>query len=188
MTDALVENVYVPGAPDVERGIFFSSSGGEIRNNRITTDRFDGISVSPGDGLSLLIVNNTLTRADAYPNTGGISILGTTQDASGIRVHNNIVYGPADPRWDTLCGLRSSVAIGSASHNFYDAEYPVCDMAVLDANDVVGTIALDAELRITTTSDAAGAGLSTVAPPTDFEGDARPSGGGVDIGADEVAE
>jgi hypothetical protein len=151
-----------------------------IAKNRV--DLYDGGGIMAGQGSSLHVVNSTITRNSAGPQTypGGDGIW--VSAFGSLVLTNTIVWGnrarPDSP---------SDVGPNPFTADHSDVEglgaYPFVD---LGGNvDVSPSFERGTYLRFD--SPLIDAGTCTGAPPTDFEGDPRPTGPGCDIGADERA-
>lgn len=176
-----------------------------IRNNLILGNHASGITLFRDDGgapsTGNLVVNNTIVMAE--DGRWGITI---GNGSSGNTLRNNIVLS----RHPFRGGLDVEVATGSqvglvSDHNAWidrftpDGGDTIFDLATWQATygqDAHSFVATEAELFVDPTlptgdyhlkagSPAIDAGTAIDAPPSDFEGDARPSGDGHDLGADE---
>lgn len=172
-----------------------------IRNNLLYENHASGISLYQIDGgepsSGNLIINNTVVQA-----SNGRWALNIQDAATNNRVFNNILLsrhasrGAVDISADSLTGFVSNnnVVIGRFTN---DDGNSVLDLAEWRAGTGQDTASLEAAIddvfvdatggdyHLSETSPALENGASTDAPATDFEGQGRPQGAGVDIGADE---
>jgi len=148
------------------------------------------LALRPGNRVT--VTNNTLTSegdclvlADAY---------GTPSGSESVRLRNNIFQGHTDflQPFESTCLAWAE----GFPHNPFDIDYSV--IADVKHNPCPGphdlcgvspglvSTAIDGfDAHLLESSPAIDAGISIGAPSTDFEGDPRPFGYGVDIGADE---
>ncbi len=186
INNAQVFNNNIIGHPDLSRGIRFYNSGGNIYNNRIRINRFDGIYINTTDASpELLVVNNTIVKTGSYPNHANIKVLnnGTT---SPVRILNNIMQMP--PTTNTgYYGVYSQTGILESDYNLFNghAAFYTSNLGI-GSNDIIGDpLFTDDTLKLGSGSPAIDSGTDNFAPSVDFEGTLRPTGAGVDIGADE---
>jgi parallel beta-helix repeat protein len=173
-----------------------------IRNNLIYNTHASGISlyrIDGGGGSSgNLVVNNTvLVAAD------GRWALNIQSGSTGNIVRNNILYsghsfrGSLDISADSLAGFSSdyNVVMNRFTTNGGNSVETLAAWQSSSGQDLHSLVATPSQLfvnpaafdfHLSTTSPAVNAGTSQFAPAVDFEGTARPSGGAVDIGADEL--
>jgi hypothetical protein len=186
ITNAQVYNNNITGHPDLSRGIRLNNTGGNVYNNRIRINRFDGIYVNTTDASpELVVANNTIVKTGSYGNHANIKILnnGTT---SPVRILNNIMVMPVTTN-TTHYGVYSQAGILESDYNLFDGHtaYYTSNLG-LGSNDITADpVFADDALRLDPSSPAIDAGTSSFAPSEDFEGTARPSGPEVDIGAHE---
>jgi hypothetical protein len=200
--DALVEDnvIYGNGAGGGSGINMDGSVGGVIRNNLLYDNHASGVSLyridaSTGSTGNLVENNTIVNAADARwcvnINTG----------STGNVVRNNILYN--------LHPSHGAITVDASSRSGLVSDYnAVIDRFSVDGGshvlDLAGWQALgyDAHSFVTTpavnfvapgsdfhllpTSPAVDAGTSAGAPPTDLDGNARPVGAGIDIGAYEV--
>lgn len=172
-----------------------------IRNNLVYGNHASGISLYQIDGgepaRGNLIINNTIVQASDARWALNI------QDAStNNRVFNNIFLtehafrGAMDVSADSLPGFTSdyNVVVGRFTNDGGDSVLDLAEWRTAtgqDASSIEATIeavfvdAASDDYHVSATSPALDSGTATDAPPTDYEGQARPIGPGVDIGADE---
>jgi parallel beta-helix repeat protein len=172
-----------------------------IRNNIIYNEHSSGISLYQIDGgdssKNNLVVNNTVLVA-----SDGRWGLNVSDGSTGNTVRNNIFY--------SYHSYRGSLSVSSDSLAGFTSDYNVVmDRFTTDGGDSVLTLAnwrsatgqdmhsfvatadqlfmnaASGDLHLSSLSPAIDAGTSQFAPAVDFEGTARPSGNGYDIGADE---
>jgi hypothetical protein len=157
------------------------SSGGtlSLSNSVVSRNRGGGM----GAGGPTTIVNSTFTGnrtpCEDVACSGGVTILTTV----GSVITNTIVWG------NRARGLAHDDLFS------YDASLDIDHSDLGDAGgfytDLGGNISVDPLLRsrrdphLSAGSPAIDTGTCSGAPATDFEGDARPTGAGCDMGADE---
>ncbi len=181
-----------------KNGIMLASEqGGQLENvrvfNNISYDNsFDGLGVSsccPGPlhhpVRNVLIVNNTLFGNGVSGWGGGIGIQ-NNPDLEGLIIRNNICSQNLSFQIvvDTAA-LQSNVIV---DHNlidgFRDEEFEVRGHDFVEADPFFADpMVFDFHLRSASPAIDAGSPLS--APAEDYDGKARPSGAGIDIGAFE---
>jgi len=127
------------------------------------------------------LINNTV--ADNAPGAGGDGLVFVTSAATGA-LRNNIIIGHDIGVW--MVGG----AVGILDYNdYYDNVTGTVGVSwgpnhLTDAPQFDNQAAGDYHLALT--SSLIDQGDSSVTVPLDFEGDPRPLGGGIDIGADEA--
>ncbi len=172
-----------------------------IRNNLLYENHASGISLYQIDGgepsTGNLIINNTVVQA-----SNGRWALNIQDASTGNRVFNNILLtrhtsrGAIDISANSLSGFVSdyNVMVGRLTNDDGDSTLTLAEWRAdtgQDMNSIEATIAdvfVDPDqddYHLLGTSPALDIGTMTDAPSTDFEGQARPQGAGVDIGADE---
>lgn len=207
LSEALVEqNVVLDNGPAGGSGINCDGvQDSVIRNNLLLGNHAGGITLYRIDGggpsTGNLVVNNTVVMA--ADGRWGIAL---HDGAADTTLRNNIVLS----RHAWRGSLDVEVASGShqglvSDHNVLmdrittDGGSTVIDLATWQASygqDAQSFLATEAELFADPTlpggdyhlkegSPAVDAGTATGAPADDLDGDPRPAGGGVDIGADE---
>ena len=174
-----------------------------IRNNLIYDQHSSGISlyrIDGGGGSSgNTVVNNTvLVAAD------GRWALNIQSGSTGNTVRNNILLnahsfrGSLDISADSLAGFTSdyNVVMNRFTADGGDSVQTLAQWQAARGQEAHSLVATPAQLfvnpaafdfHLLATSVAVDAGTSQFAPALDIEGDARPAGNGVDIGADEVS-
>lgn len=211
ISDALVEdNVILDNGLGGAAGI--NCDGVEssiIRNNLLLGNHASGITLFRIDGAEPstgnLVANNTIVMAS--DGRWGI----TVRDGSGGNtLVNNIVLSRHAWRGSLDVEVATSSHVGLVSdHNVLmdrittnggDSVIDLATWRTTYGQDLHSLIATEAELFVDPTlppaipsgdyhlkdgSPAIDAGTATNAPPRDLDGDLRPSGAGVDIGADE---
>ena len=186
INNAQVYNNNITGHPDLSRGIRLNNTGGNVYNNRIRINRFDGIYVNTTDASpELVVANNTIVKTGSYGNHANIKIL-NTGTISPVRILNNIMVMPVTTN-TTHYGVYSQAGILESDYNLFDGHtaYYTSNLG-LGSNDITADpVFADDELRLDASSPAIDAGTGSFAPSEDFEGSARPSGPEVDIGAHE---
>lgn len=160
-----------------------------IRNNLLYRNGRMGITIADWDAGyahpmdDILIVNNTAVENGLGTGWGaGIAVL--NGEASGIVIRNNLVAGN---EYAQILDESGGAGI-TADHNLLWGDSGSGD-------DVVGTNPVQADpmlvdaandnFRLQVGSPAIDAGSATDAPATDLDGNARPLGAGIDIGAYE---
>ena len=207
--DGIISNALVEGNVIYGNGVGGGSGincdgvqNSTIRNNLIYDTHASGISlyrIDGGGGSSgNLVVNNTVMVA-----SNGRWALNIQSGSTGNTVRNNILY--------TAHSFRGSIDISADSLAGFSSDYNVLmNRMTTDGGNSVQTLAQwqatgrDAHSLVATpgqlfvnpagfdfhllsSSPAVDAGTSQSAPAFDFEGDSRPSGNTVDIGADELS-
>jgi len=205
--DGIISNALVEGNVIYGNGVGGGSGincdgvqNSTIRNNLIYNTHASGISlyrIDGGGGSSgNLVVNNTvLVAAD------GRWALNIQSGSTGNTVRNNIFYtyhsfrGSIDISADSLAGFSSdyNVLMNRMTTNGGDSILTLAQWQASgrDLHSLVATPSqlfvnpAGFDLHLSATSLALDVGTPQFAPTVDFEGTARPSGAGIDIGADE---
>jgi hypothetical protein len=173
---------------------------GVIRNNLLYANHASGISLyrsDAGAGASgNLVVNNTVVNA-----ADGRWCLNINNGSTGNTVRNNIFY--------TFHDFRGAIAIDASSRPGFTSDYnsvmsrfstngggSVIGLAAwqalgYDQHSLVGTpgdhfLVPGSDFHLRADSPAVDAGTAAGAPVTDLEGQPRPVGAGVDLGAYET--
>jgi parallel beta-helix repeat protein len=172
-----------------------------FRNNLLYDNHASGISlyrIDGGGGSSgNLVVNNTIVQA-----SNGRWALNIQSGSTGNTVRNNILYnhhsfrGSIDISADSLPGFTSdyNVVMNRFTTNGGNSVQTLAQWQASTGQDTHSIIATPSQLfvnpaggdyHLSATSPAIDVGTTQHAPAVDFEGTARPSGAGIDIGADE---
>ena len=171
-----------------EHGLRSSSANVSISNCIIARNRSYGLSTGPSTPLGTLQVVNSTVRGnrrncgDNSACTAGIWISNGSLVTADLR--NAIVWGNR-----AAGGGADDVSIGTG----VTANVDHSDIGEVTGayNDLGGNISADPLLvsrrdaHLKASSPAIDAGTCAGAPATDVDGDARPTGGGCDMGADE---
>lgn len=190
--------LYASAAPTMDANHILSNTvtAGEgggvcVRNNHVPVTLTNHViahngAAGAGAGVYLslssdvYLVNNTLVDNDWHGGQEGVALF----DGSQVTMTNNVVVGHS---------VAVTVATGSTatlSHNDYWDNTVSVGGQPSGATDLTldpqfeGRASGDYHLHLT--SPVVDAGDSSVNVPFDFEGDPRPRGGGIDIGADEA--
>jgi parallel beta-helix repeat protein len=203
ISGALVENnvIYENG---VGGGSGINADGVQdsvFRNNLLYENHASGISLYQIDGgggsSGNLVVNNTIVQA-----ANGRWALNIQSGSTGNTVRNNILYnqhsfrGSIDISADSLAGFTSdyNVVMNRFTTNGGNSVQNLSQWQTATGQDLHSIVATPSQLfvnpaagdyHLSATSAAIDVGTSQFAPGFDFEGTARPSGNGFDIGADE---
>lgn len=180
-----------PTACGYVQGIYFLQSGGYAYNNISFDNSGFGIQLWHYPS-NIAIFNNTI-----FNNASGGIVLGT--DTSGVTVDyitvaNNIVVNNGGPG----VSEQGASAKSTGTHNLYEHNLVEGNsggsFSLQNGLTAVGTIAAAPQFvdgtgnssgnyQLLSTSPAIGGGLASGAPSTDFNGNPRPQGGPIDIGA-----
>ena len=155
-----------------DRGIGFGlgdrgHSGGIIRNNMVYhaagNGSFADVPISLESSPGTQVYGNTVYLAGSYPNAIEYRFAATT----GVTIRNNLTNRIIQSRDGAVATVGNNLT-NAASAWFVDTAQANLHLAsgVTAANN---------------------AGIAIVGLADDFDGDARPQGGGIDIGADEYA-
>lgn len=164
------------------QGIYHSHKGGLIQNNIVYRIQSFGIHLWHS-ATDITIANNLIFRT-LY---GGILVGSSSGVADNCIVINNIVYD--NPRH----GIREGSQAGANNRYLNNLVYENGTNWSLVRGSDSGTVAADPQFvnyqpdgtgdyRLSPLSPAIGAGTSEGAPPTDFDGVARPQGYGLTVG------
>jgi hypothetical protein len=168
-SNATVEgNTFIDCQREISMGLIdkvgaTDNSGGVARNNFIY--RSPGVggdsAILVADSPSTKVVNNTILVSGGYPSPIEYRFASTT----GAIISNNLLDGIIQAR---------DGAAGSVTSNVTNATSAL----------FVNPATADLHLKATATA-AIDKGSATQAPPLDWDGDTRPQGTAVDVGADE---
>jgi hypothetical protein len=152
------------------------STGNLVVNNTIVmaADGRWGITIRDGSGANTLRNNVVLSR---HPWRGSLDVEVASGSHLGLVSDHNAVMDRFTPDGgDTVIGLAEwRAAYGQDAHSFLATEAELFLDPTLPGGDY----------HLKAGSPAEDAGTAVDAPPEDVDGDPRPSGGGVDVGADE---
>ena len=208
--DGIISNALVEGNVIYGNGVGGGSGincdgvqNSTIRNNLIYDTHASGISLYQIDGgggsSGNLVVNNTVIVA-----ADGRWALNIQSGSTGNTVRNNILYtahsfrGSIDISGDSLAGFSSdyNVLMNRMTTNGGDSVQTLAQWQASSGQDAHSLVATPSQLfvnaagfdfHLSAASAAVDAGTTQFAPLIDFEGHARPSGSGIDIGADELS-
>ncbi len=159
-----------------DHGIYdYRSDRTKIQNN-IFYQNVHGwsIQVSPGSSTNLLIINNTFS--DPNPYKQGHIICWGTGSMSGY-ISNNIFYQPNTAAiWDQYCaGITVNYNLSTNGDKYDQCGSSCASYAndLLNQNPTTIMISPDTDFHLILGSPAIGAGTSTNAPATDFNGNPR---------------
>jgi hypothetical protein len=157
-----------------------------------TRSRGGAVEIGSGSGADLQ--GCTITRNSAGSTLfgyggGGVSLYNTLDPATSGKatLRNSIVYGnTCAVGGDLYCGSRGTL---HGSHNDVGEIYgtPASWTAAMNADPMFENPAAD-DFHLTSDSPCIDAGLMTDEPGEDMDGDTRPQGTGIDVGADEYAD
>lgn len=156
-----IEVEFCPGSVS----IINNTIDGNSSSNPLSIAQAIGIIDSP----NVLIQNNIVSNHNVFPKTAIGVVTGTVPVLKNNLFFNNAGLYFNGSAINTITGLN---ALGTNSNNI--------------AGDPLYINAAGGNFHIQTSSTAINAGLLTNAPTVDFDGDARPLGGAVDIGFDET--
>jgi len=179
LTNATVRDNRGSGVRVGGAGTSLTLTNGVIARNR-TRGSVGGVGGLRLNGGVYSVVNTTIRGNKSYCCTGGMHL-----ESGSVDVSNTIV-------WDnrTTTGPADDLAIGTAT---VDLDHSDIGTSSGSYNDLGGNISVDPlfasrrDDHLAAGSPAMDTGTCSGAPITDFEGDARPTGAGCDMGADEVA-
>ncbi len=168
------ENTLVEGNTIVncDRGIGFGlggrgHSGGIIRNNMIyhdTSEGFADVGIGLESAAGAQVYNNTILFGHSYPNAIEYRFSGTT----GVLIANNLTNRAIAQRDGSSATLEYNLT-GALPEWFVDP--PAGDLHLAAAY-----------------SSVVDQGTAVIGLSDDFDGEARPQGAGIDIGADEFTQ
>lgn len=170
-----IQAIYISTSANVKNNIVFQNGGAAIHLWH--------------DANHVNVVNNTVFGNGVGIVVGGGDFYHTSGPADYVNVYNNIVM-------DNTYGIIENGATGT--HNTYSNNLVFRNTTqwALQTSRHVGSIDADPQFityikagggdyRVRSTSPTINSGISTYAPPIDFDGVARPQGGAIDIGAYE---
>ncbi len=182
----------------------------DVRNNLIENARATGIALFRQDGATgsanNRIVNNTVVVDNSVNPANGRWAVTVTGGSTGNLLKNNVLFSTQS--------FRGALSVSADSRTGFVSDYNAVEnrFSADDGNTAVGLAAWQAatgqdahsfsladvtamnglfvdratgNYHLATASVAIDRGTSIGAPLADYEGDARPSGSGYDIGADE---
>jgi hypothetical protein len=192
---SLARNRFIDPSDDLSSStIYVVESSGSIVNNRMEVLARDIVRIENTDDVATTlpvdIFNNTFVIDGDNSDAIRLQFTPFSTDPPPVSVVNNIFVNrtsaaPTSSQ-NAICANRG--ALQTIDFNLYDNfSSPPCATwgFVVGPNGFVGSAGTDMLLKLTAGSAAIDAGTATGAPTEDFEGDARPQGAGVDIGADE---
>ncbi len=194
----VVHDIGVPGACNGVQGIYHSNLRGHIMNNIVYRASAFGIHLWHA-ATDVVIANNTVF-ANGSSGMGGGIVIGDGDSPGGIvmnntKIINNIVFNNPASSITEYC-YSGVNCIGSGNIVSNNVVYGNGSGISLKVGSAVGTITTDPQFvnyqadgtgnyHLKSTSPAIDKGISTNAPSTDLDGNARPQGAGYDIGAYE---
>ncbi|MGJ5642350.1 T9SS type A sorting domain-containing protein [Formosa sp. S-31] len=153
-----------------------------IRNNVVIGNGGAGIHIFESDNID--IINNSTYCNQQTPeiSTGEIN----AAQSSNVIVRNNIMYAKSDKPinisgyYSTNILFENNLLFGG-NGNFVEGTNSI----IANPNYINPTLDENTDLHINSTSPAIDSGSSILAPSNDFNGNQRPIGNGLDIGAYE---
>jgi hypothetical protein len=173
------------------QGIYFSTSG-SVKNNVIYRVAEAGIHLWH-DANNVVITNNTITGSNTGIIVGGGNFYHTKGPNDHTRVYSNIVYGnqmgiSEQGRTGTNNSYRNNLVYRNARYNWSLKSGMTHSGTVSSPPLFMGEDANVPNLRPSRSSPAVGQASPTHAAATDFEGRARNSRTGYDIGAYQAVD
>lgn len=168
-------------------GVTASGAVGSIlvRNSVFYANFFPAITVQFGGSMTVTVANSTIAKTRLPYNTSGGAI-NISSCPTTLNLHNTIVWRTRSRSANDIvadCGAESAEV--NASHSSFAQVFPH------DYNNLGGNVSANPRLRsgesaqLRSDSPMIDAADCALAPSVDVDGDARPSGEGCDIGADE---
>jgi len=205
--DGLIENALVEGNVIWGNGAGGGSGinmdggvNGVIRNNLLYENHSSGISLYRIDAAAgasgNLIVNNTIVNA-----ADGRWCININEGSTNNTVRNNILWNLHPSRGVIVIDDSSRPGFASDYNSLMDRMSPDGDSTILDlpdwqalgydahsfvASPVEHFLVPGSDFHLLASSPAVDAGTLAGAPTTDLDGNPRPMGGGVDLGAYEL--
>lgn len=160
-----------------------------IANNSVSYDLLGnnyggGIWIDNSGSTNLNFINNTVTGNYADDGGGGVYVSSTSGTAH-LSFLNDIIYGNSGSPGSDIFNYRNS---GSINISYSDIGTVFGSYNNGGGNLNTDPLFFDSargDYHLLSNSPLIDKGTSSGAPSTDFEGDARPMGAGIDIGADE---
>ena len=157
-----------------------------VTNSFIYSNTGGGVATSNGgSGSTAVIANNTLV-ANGYGGTTAYLTGAISMGTNGAeQVYNNIITNNSYGLNCGGCGASwgYNLVWGNSTGYVNDASSVGSDRS----RDPLYADTSSGDYRLSAGSPAIDAGTATWAPATDLDGEARPQGGGIDIGMDEYA-
>ena len=168
-----------------------SALSGKFENNFITDNRCSGtgnygggISIDNSGIASINFVNNTISGNYADGGGGGVSV-SSSSGTSSLSFLNDIVYDNVGSVGSDIYNSKNSSSI-SISYSDIGTIFGSYNNGTGNLNvDPLFFNSASGDYHLLSNSPVIDKGTSSGAPSTDFDGDARAMGAGIDMGADE---